>query len=156
MQKKKTNSKLKIFIANVIFYKDGDNLSNPIIPNYLKESFVNYSGDIIIRSYYAIFWPGLPIRAQLGIDKPIKNYCDHVENVITIRWNGDVVPCCYDLASKEILGNILCESLENIWNGKNIIEFRKKINNNNPPDLCKGCNELYEEKYIRKDEILGN
>lgn len=27
-------------------------------------------------------------------------------NTLTIRYNGDVIPCCYDLTSKLVMGNI--------------------------------------------------
>ncbi|MBU1901954.1 SPASM domain-containing protein, partial [Patescibacteria group bacterium] len=144
-KKKKCGSKLKIYISNVIFPKK-NKILNVDSPEYLIKTFSKYNEDITIRSFHAIYWPGFPLSVDFG--EPIRNNCDHIENVITIRWNGDVVPCCYDLISKKILGNILNESIEDIWNGKEIIDFRRKIKIKEPPEICKGCNLLYTEKYI--------
>lgn len=42
------------------------------------------------------------------------SFCDHLYSTLTIRANGDVVPCCYDLTSEFVIGNIRNESLETI------------------------------------------
>ena len=51
----------------------------------------------------------------------------NTENTITIRSNGDVVPCCYDLTSKLVMGNIRENSLAQIWNGDISIEELKEL-----------------------------
>ena len=61
--------------------------------------------------------------------------------------NGDVRPCC---ANTNILGNINTESLEEIWNGKKMKEFRLSLLENKLPNSCFACiksEELGFESY---------
>jgi len=55
------------------------------------------------------------------------NYCDHVNNLMTIRSNGDVVACCYDLTSKLVMGNIMKEDPFEIWNNDDYQLLRESI-----------------------------
>ncbi|KKL60605.1 hypothetical protein LCGC14_2203620, partial [marine sediment metagenome] len=60
---------------------------------------------------------------------------------ITIRWNGDVVPCCYDIMSEYVIGNIRENSLEEIWNNERYNNIRKGIEIGHPVEICGGCYE---------------
>ena len=64
--------------------------------------------------------------------------------VMTVTWNGDVVPCCYDYDARVVLGNMGEQSLGDIWNGESIQSIRREFMANrvtNP--LCKKCEKLY-------------
>lgn len=52
---------------------------------------------------------------------------------------GKVISCCFN--RRHILGNYPQQSIDNIWEGKNIKELRKHINNNN---LSMGCNICWD------------
>tara|TARA_Y100000310_G_C20619620_1_gene782549 strand:- start:58 stop:1074 length:1017 start_codon:yes stop_codon:yes gene_type:complete len=70
--------------------------------------------------------------------------CHDIYRQVMVYWNGDVVPCCYDLEGLEIMGNLNDSSLSEIWNGSKFQIFRERLNNvlQNPegePELCKGC-----------------
>lgn len=70
--------------------------------------------------------------------------CKDVYGTICVYWNGDVVPCCYDVDGAEIMGNIVEESLKKIWDSKKYILFRKRVNEavSHPepePVLCRNC-----------------
>ena len=61
-----------------------------------------------------------------------------------VYWNGDVVPCCYDLEGNEIMGNLKDNTMEEIWNGEKYKNFRKRLKKSvfKPeiqPEFCKGC-----------------
>tara|TARA_B110000495_G_C22580114_1_gene348514 strand:+ start:360 stop:554 length:195 start_codon:yes stop_codon:yes gene_type:complete len=43
----------------------------------------------------------------------------------SIQVNGDVVPCGRDPKGEMVMGNLLKEDLDSIWNGRNYIDFRK-------------------------------
>lgn len=63
---------------------------------------------------------------------------------LTVTWDGDVVPCCYDFNKKLVLGNLDRQSLSQIWNDSPMRALRREIIDNrveNP--LCKGCEKLY-------------
>ena len=55
------------------------------------------------------------------------NFCDHIVNTFTIRWNGDVVPCCFDLINMMVMGNVVTEEIENIWNNE---KYQKQVEHN--------------------------
>tara|TARA_B100002003_G_C14095687_1_gene527036 strand:+ start:333 stop:1349 length:1017 start_codon:yes stop_codon:yes gene_type:complete len=70
--------------------------------------------------------------------------CQDIYRQVMVYWNGDVVPCCYDIEGLEIMGNLNDSSLSEIWNGSKFQIFRERLKNvlQNPegePELCKGC-----------------
>ncbi|OEJ15807.1 radical SAM superfamily [Brachyspira hampsonii] len=62
--------------------------------------------------------------------------------VMTITYNGDVVLCCADFYRKYVYGNIMQDTIVNIWN-KNA-EIRKELLDDNYAryDICKKCLEI--------------
>ncbi|MEM5882887.1 MAG: radical SAM protein [Candidatus Aenigmatarchaeota archaeon] len=60
-----------------------------------------------------------------------------------ITWNGFVTPCCVKPDPEEFnFGNVLENSFSSIWNSKKYKEFRKSLNSDTPPKICKGCPKL--------------
>ena len=55
------------------------------------------------------------------------NTCPWIYYSIAIHVNGDVVPCCRDPKGEEVMGNILKEDLDAIWNGPRYRAFRERI-----------------------------
>lgn len=98
-------------------------------------------------------WPHIHIPDEVydvvidPADDTVRNYCDHVINTISIRDNGDVVPCCYDLTSQSVMGNVHEESLSAIWNNPPIrlcaSLFTKKF-----IPLCDGCNVVKPNAFL--------
>ncbi len=63
---------------------------------------------------------------------------------MTITWDGDVVPCCFDYNKKYILGSLRSSTLAEIWNDVPIERLRKEFMTNNVVNpLCKNCRRLY-------------
>lgn len=63
-----------------------------------------------------------------------------------IRWNGDIVPCCFDFNNEMVIGNVSSGSYEDLFNDpryKKIIEAHKKGNLAEYP-LCERCDQLYD------------
>jgi radical SAM protein with 4Fe4S-binding SPASM domain len=77
-----------------------------------------------------------------------RNYCDQVNNTLTVRWNGDVVACCYDLTSQYILGNIHHNNLESIWNNERYLQLRQSINEMSFMPPCSTCNVVKPNAYL--------
>ncbi len=70
--------------------------------------------------------------------------CKDIYRAIYVYWNGDVVPCCYDVDGKDIMGNIADSTLEDIWNSEKYVSFRKRVNEASirpdlEPSLCRSC-----------------
>ena len=76
--------------------------------------------------------------------KPLAKPCLDIYRNIFVFWDGSVVPCCFDLRGKELMGNLNENTLEEIWNGSQYVEFRRLLSgvSDNPekePELCKSC-----------------
>jgi radical SAM protein with 4Fe4S-binding SPASM domain len=69
-----------------------------------------------------------------------KNSCPWLYYSITIQVDGNVVPCCRDPHGQHIVGNLLEQSLEEVWNGPKIRAFRNAVLNNQAGvDTCRLC-----------------
>ena len=140
----------KIFIANTQI-PETQSTGKIEIPKFLKEVFGEMESEINYKCTYALIWAGMSIKP--GAIKPDNNFCDHIVNTFTIRANGDVVACCYDLTTEMLMGNVLEQSLEEIWHGKKYIGLRKAIASFNPPKLCRGCEVLYPQAVMTRKDI---
>lgn len=84
----------------------------------------------------------------------IPNSCQQVLNTMVINTDGSVVPCCYDLYNKHILGNVFEQSLKQIWKGEKYQAFRAKIKNNRKViEICNTCPEGRVEFLSEKKKI---
>ena len=78
---------------------------------------------------------------------------------MTVKWNGDVIPCCsfrqdeqYDSANKteRLLGNIFETSVEEVWNSQAYQNARRFVTNpakfmneeNGESEFCYGCKRV--------------
>lgn len=120
-------------------------------PQYIVEALGELSGQVSWDPIQAYLWPGLPIPVLGSI--PGRNFCDSAVNTITIRWNGDVVPCCNDLTNRMVMGNVLREDIEEIWNNEKYEKLRQDINSFNPPPLCHNCSVLFPAKLMFKKHL---
>jgi len=69
-----------------------------------------------------------------------KNDCPWIYYSMNVMCNGDVVPCCHDPHAKHVMGNLLEQELEEIWNGDSFQSFRNRINNDQRHvDICRLC-----------------
>jgi radical SAM protein with 4Fe4S-binding SPASM domain len=63
---------------------------------------------------------------------------------MSVAWDGDVLPCCYDYDKKYVLGNIKKKKMAEMWNGPEMRALRKEFLDNNVTNpLCRNCPELY-------------
>ena len=68
------------------------------------------------------------------------NHCEWLYYSVTILWNGDVVPCCRDAQGEYVMGNILEQDFNEIWNGRKFKEFRRRVNSDQANlGLCRLC-----------------
>lgn len=71
-----------------------------------------------------------------------KKPCTDINKQLGIYWNGDVVPCCYDVDGKEVMGNLHSSSLEDIWTSEKYVAFRNRVDNHttmDEPEICVSC-----------------
>ena len=143
----------RVFIANTQI-PDTASPSKIAVPEFLENTFREVATDLSYKCTYALIWAGMSIKP--GADKPDNNFCKHIFNTFTIRANGDVVPCCYDLTTEMLMGNVLEQTPEEIWHGKRYIGLRRAIAGFNPPKLCRGCEVLYPQAVMTTKDIKLN
>ncbi|TES90008.1 MAG: radical SAM protein [Candidatus Cloacimonadota bacterium] len=80
---------------------------------------------------------------KLKMNREKKEPCSLLYNTLSIMWNGDVVPCCRDIDGEVILGNILQQSIDEIWRGDILKNLRRSFTKGSIPAICKKC-EHYE------------
>jgi radical SAM protein with 4Fe4S-binding SPASM domain len=78
---------------------------------------------------------------QLAIKRVLPwNRCPWLYYAITIQSDGNVVPCCRDPHGKHIMGNLLSEPLEKVWNGPKFKKFRYLFSKRQGPfSFCSLC-----------------
>jgi radical SAM protein with 4Fe4S-binding SPASM domain len=149
----------EIFITTTQFLNQNvdfsiENIATPMIPEYLLREFDEHleNGHVMFKSNYALVWPYMYVEKEIFNiyeENSCKlNFCDHINNTLTILWNGNVVPCCYDLTGKYIMGNIHSEEIETIWNNEKSIAIRKSIHEMKYNDLCKNCAVIGNKRYL--------
>lgn len=142
--------KPQVFISNAQIPQTIDQVNQKATaPDYLLNTFKGL--DITYKVVYSLIWPGMKINH--APPRPESNFCDHIINTFTIRWNGDVVPCCYDLVNMMVMGNVLNDDLDKIWNNEKYQKLREDIANYNPPDLCKECLVLSRKNYMTAGDL---
>ena len=69
---------------------------------------------------------------------------------MVLNWDGDVVPCCFDMNNLFVFGNALENSIKGIWNSENYVNFRKMIlKNKSASPLCKNCPGTNKETFVQ-------
>ena len=80
---------------------------------------------------------------DIGILKPNKslnNKCPWIYYSMVILVNGDIVPCCRDPQGLHIMGNLISQEMDEIWNGDLFKNFRGRINaDQGNVDICRLC-----------------
>jgi len=151
------SSKLKVSIATTQFIeKKVFPVNEPKTPEWLRKIFGN---KVAYKPTYALKWPHMEIlnsqESKGGLydlvqdpDGEDSNACDHLANTITIRANGDVVPCCYDLTSKLVMGNVNSQNLFSIWSSQKYDDLRNSIMAKNYQSICASCAVVRPPVYL--------
>ena len=99
--------------------------------------------DFFVKGYRVTDPDLAPLNDQYR-SRHMKKPCTDIYHQIGVYWNGDIVPCCYDVDGKEIMGNLHENSLADIWNSDKYRSFRKKVGNfrkapDDEPYICRNC-----------------
>lgn len=141
--------KPELYIATTQFLRAQDGPLEVKIPDWLTTAFAE--GVAGFKGTYAVQWPHMGRVTKYDIVKSEgedKNECDHVVNTITVRADGTVVPCCYDLTTKLPMGNVNNHSMTDIWNSDQYIELRRSIREKKYISICGNCAVVRPSKYL--------
>ncbi|MCF7937247.1 MAG: spiro-SPASM protein [Spirochaetales bacterium] len=96
--------------------------------NFIVQKYDHFSGK-------------LPERKVADLS-PVKRFpCRHLQRDLYVRMDGTVPLCREDIESEYVLGNILKENIETIWERGE--EYYRRHIQNDYPEICKGCDEYY-------------
>ena len=62
--------------------------------------------------------------------------------------DGNVVPCCYDLTSQLVMGNVNDQSLREIWINSKYKNLRDSIKNKKFISICNNCATVKPPVYL--------
>ena len=132
-----------------------------IINSKEKQGFIDYCEQIVhcdysIQCLYS--WANQMPELNNCSDNlsPVKGLerqpCADLWNKICIRWNGDIVLCCFDWQGRNCIGNIVRSSLEEIWNCDKLNYYREMHINSkyNKIPICSACDAwATQDEYSR-------
>jgi len=124
-----------VLISNAQFNKN-NSFGKPDVPAFLLEAFKD---SVSYQSMYFIAWSWQKTSSNPPAYHVENNYCPFINETMTVRWNGDVVPCCHDIMSEYVMGNIHESSLEDIRDGEAFRVISDGIRNDKPVGLCENC-----------------
>jgi radical SAM protein with 4Fe4S-binding SPASM domain len=88
-------------------------------------------------------WYYDPEAFEKGVLRPKvlpDNDCPWLYYSLTIHVSGDVVPCCRDPKGLEIVGNLLRQELDEVWNGERFRSFRRRLHRDQGSiEICRLC-----------------
>ena len=153
--KTSSNSNLSINIVTTQFLrsKSDVNESKKLVANTPSWLLNIFGESVNYKPYTAMKWPHMNVEKGFELvtaKGKNKDYCDHPINSITIRSNGDIVPCCYDLTSQMIMGNVMNQPLLTIFNGPKYRELRESIKKKSYISACRNCNHVRPHVYLVK------
>ena len=96
----------------------GVDCSDPNFQSLAKELLPD---DLSLSRFYKKKDGTLALRGE------ITNYCPRIFESAIINSDGTVVPCCYDLHSRHVMGNVFEESIDKIWRNKKYNSFRRRL-----------------------------
>ncbi len=75
--------------------------------------------------------------------------CHHPWVHVVVDFRGNVVPCCRDLRSEYICGNLLQDSMKDVWNSGRFVAIRKALADGAPEriNICSKCDLPYRGSY---------
>ena len=144
---------LKICITTIQF-KTRDQVSSDCaapVPGWLRDARRDFP-EITFVPAWATPWPAWRPDARFEIVADPAPYtppksCSSIDETLTIRADGTVVACCYDLLSKSDLGNVMEQDLSEIWNGAHA-EFSGRFANGDFPSPCNTCTQVSGRRYL--------
>jgi radical SAM protein with 4Fe4S-binding SPASM domain len=94
---------------------------NPFIPDHPAYRRFRYGSD------------GVRLRAN-------PNTCKHLWNAPSVRWDGKVCSCGFDIHQTEVLGDLQTASLRDIWFGEGYRNMRRRFRQNwESLPICSRC-----------------
>jgi MoaA/NifB/PqqE/SkfB family radical SAM enzyme len=90
-----------------------------------------------------------------SLQEPLRKSCRRPFNQLYVHYNGNVVLCCCDWKGEVIFGNLMSDSLVEVYSGPVATKYRKNLaRKNRKMKLCEVCN--YRGNYLLKDRLMSS
>jgi MoaA/NifB/PqqE/SkfB family radical SAM enzyme len=135
--------------------KDKDSLNKK--PR-MSHDFVNrFKGmPVKILPNWAHHWASdfVAVAGEMVGMEPLGPYypCKMLWGETSVRWDGTVIPCCYDLRGEQPLGIFPDKGLDDIWNSDEYVNLREAHISGRIMEvpLCRGCSMLRQTHKLDK------
>jgi radical SAM protein with 4Fe4S-binding SPASM domain len=81
-------------------------------------------------------------------------YCQRQLSANLLLPNGDVLLCCQDYNMKHILGNLITDSYESLFNSKEYQKVKEGLQNEKIDILCRKCTEYARPTNIKEISLI--
>lgn len=132
----RNKSKVNGPVVQTVFYELPENLQEAREYMYQWRNRVDHAmySTHTSRSFtqYKLNNQELPLR---------KRICTQVFNRMIVYWNGDVTMCCHDVDGDYVVGNLVNQSIRDVWNCKKMLHLRELSKERRFEEifLCKRC-----------------
>lgn len=83
---------------------------------------------------------GTSLDEPIALSEKIKSPCFEMYRRLHVLADGNVGACvCVDLESEIKVGNVKEQTLDEIWRGKRLRDYRSNWTQGNLPEVCKSC-----------------
>ena len=117
------------------------------IPDRLHQT-VRYPADLELSNRAGTLTHiGLPVS-------PLERPCFAPTDMMIVGSNGDVLLCCEDAKRDAVMGNIVENSLEDVWFSERFVEMRRKLQRGERRDAAPMCSNCSNEEYFARGEAF--
>lgn len=83
---------------------------------------------------------GTELDEPIALEEKVKSPCFEMYRRLHVLADGNVGACvCVDLESEIKVGNVREQTLDEIWRGQRLREYRSNWTQGNLPEVCKSC-----------------
>lgn len=143
MRQNRKRNKLRVILSIIRMSDTVEELDT------FREKWTQYGADEI-RIKRFVNWGGqdedltqMAVPEDLiSLRSPRKHACKSLWTNLVITWDGKVVPCCFDYNALQVMGDLNCSTLAEIWNDTPYRKMRRaELDGVNNCALCANCSQ---------------
>ena len=139
------NYRTLIILTMLLFGKTNEEATKSFIKEWYDQDLFAY----VKNTHHA--WVYKDDDNFLNTSQYMRSFCEHPWMTVSILYDGTVVPCPLDYDGILAMGNVKEQSLEEIWNSKKYLEFRRQHAEGSFPEshYCNTCDLPLMGKKIK-------
>lgn len=117
----------------------------------LRKLFAEFEDDVLVTRvhFHNALEESVQSMSRREVTAGRYTLCHHPWVHIVVDFKGNVVPCCRDLRSEYMCGNLLDDKMKFIWNDRPFLAIRTALKARKPEDIiiCSKCDLPYSGSY---------